>query len=300
MRNMFGKESDDKKFAVILKDILLPFFVYYFVYFLADIVLLSLTDMVENASTNAGGILADFFLRYEATVRGIAGGIAMLIGTVPLFASFKKETGIEKERIEKAERAGAQGQDGGHKSRGIVPVRVLLTLFLAVSASLAINILFIRMGILESSEAYTQTAENQYSVIFPIGIFLYGVVSPLAEEIAFRGIIYNRMKKYFRTPLAAIVLSALLFGIYHGNFVQAVYGFCMGALLAYVYEVFGRFFYAFLFHAAANAAVYTVTGNLKLYEWIVTPYAGLVFGGIAVVLLLVMGNWRKRKCIHNN
>ncbi|MDE5597487.1 MAG: CPBP family intramembrane metalloprotease, partial [Lachnospiraceae bacterium] len=117
----------------------------------------------------------------------------------------------------------------------------------------------------------------------------------LAEEVVFRCVIYNRMKKHMPV-IAAMILSALLFGIYHGNAVQALYGFCMGMLIVYTYERFGYFFYAFLFHAAANIAVYTITGNQRLYEMIIKPYVGIVLVCIAIVLLMFM----KRRSVYNH
>lgn len=279
MRNIFENEINNKKFAEMFREILLPFFLYFFVYFLADTLLTLLTIRVSDASVNNGGSLAAFLLKYDATVHGIIGGLAMLIGMLPLFSMFQREVTTDSRR------------GNGKRTGGAI----LITLVLAMASSLAVNILFISLHLTESSESYSQTADNQYSVIFPIGLFLYGVISPLAEEIVFRGIIYNRMKKYFRLPLFSIILSALLFGFYHGNSVQAAYGFVMGMMIAYIYEVFGNFFFAFLFHAAANVVVYTVTGSQALYEKIITPYGGVALFYISIVLLWVIRKWKKIK-----
>ena len=95
--------------------------------------------------------------------------------------------------------------------------------------------------------------------------------------------------------IVSMILSSFLFGMYHGNMVQALYGFCMGMLIAYTYEKFGNFFYAFLFHAAANIAVYSITGNQRLYEMIIKPYAGIILAGIAIVLLVFMDYYKKKQ-----
>ena len=257
---------------------MIPFVIYYVVYFLA---LIGLTSLVITILQGAGESWQGLLLEQEATVNAVIGGFAMVIGIVPLVPMFRKE--ISHEGDEKADGKGGAG------------AKVLLTITLALTVSVAVNILFILFHLTESSEAYTQTAEHQYSVIFPFGLFLYGIISPLAEEVVFRGIIYNRMKKHMPV-IVSIILSALLFGIYHGNTVQALYGFCMGILIAYTYEMFGGFVYAFLFHAAANVAVYTITGNQCLYEMIIQPYVGIVLAGIAIVLLLFI----RRNRINNN
>ena len=212
----------------------------------------------------------------------------MAIGIVPLIPMFRQEIcheGYHGKQQNFDEKANGKGGAG---------VKIFLTMALAVTASVAVNILFILIHLTENSEAYAQTAEHQYSVIFPFGLFLYGIVSPLAEEVVFRGIIYNRMKKHMPV-IVSLILSSLLFGIYHGNTVQALYGFCMGILIAYTYEMFGGFVYAFLFHAAANIAVYTITGNQRLYEMIIKPYVGIFLAVIAIVLVVFMNCYKKKQ-----
>ena len=228
-------------------------------------------------------------------MNAVIGGFAMVIGIVPLIPMFRQEIshegchGRQHGYGEKADEKGGAGT--GMLTGG---AKVLLTIVLAAAVSVAVNILFILFHLTESSEAYTQTAEHQYSVIFPFGLFLYGIISPLAEEVVFRGIIYNRMKKHMPV-IVSMIFSSFLFGIYHGNMVQTLYGFCMGMLIAYTYEKFDNFFYAFLFHAAANIAVYTITGNQRLYEMIIKPYVGIILAGISIVLLVFIDYYKKKQ-----
>ncbi len=97
------------------------------------------------------------------------------------------------------------------------------------------------------------------------GLFLYGILSPLVEEAVFRGLIYNRMKRCFNYPIA-LILSSLLFGCYHGNLVQAVYGTLLGIIIAYTYELYESFAAPVLFHTVANVSVYVLTYNNNLSQ----------------------------------
>lgn len=134
-----------------------------------------------------------------------------------------------------------------------------LSLFLlAVSGSLGINILFSLLHITENSSAYQQTAKMQYQIPFLSGILLYGLISPLAEELFFRRGIYCFLKKHMKIP-AAMILSSLLFGLYHGNVVQAFYAALLGMLIVSCYEECGRFFVPFFIHSIANITVFSVT-----------------------------------------
>ena len=82
-------------------------------------------------------------------------------------------------------------------------------------------------------------------------IALAGILIPAAEELVFRGMIYGALRPRFSFP-AAMIVSASIFGLYHGSVVQGVYGICMGLVLAESYEHRGGFWAAVTVHAAAN------------------------------------------------
>lgn len=261
--------------------ILKPFILYYAIYL---ITLVTMTYLVSLVVQHAGGELEALFMAQQATVNAILGGFAMLAGILPLFSDFRREIYYNNKCNYVTEK---KKEDERRQPFYYKFYKCFLTITLAFASSIAINTLFIAFHLTESSESYSQVAAHQYGVFFPIGLFLYGIVSPIAEEIVFRGILYNRMKKALPVT-GALMLSALLFGLYHGNVVQALYGFLMGMLIAYVYEKCGSFGYAFLFHAIANAAVYIITGNQVLYECFITLPGGVVCGGVSVVLLFIL------------
>lgn len=79
------------------------------------------------------------------------------------------------------------------------------------------------------------------------------VVVPAAEELIFRGLVYNRMKQKLSVG-AAVFFSALLFSVYHGNPIQMIFAFPMALMLAAAYE-YGRWLgFPILFHMGANLA----------------------------------------------
>ncbi|MCM1155752.1 MAG: CPBP family intramembrane metalloprotease [Ruminococcus flavefaciens] len=261
---MKGK-NNYSNYIDILKDIFVPVILFYFVY---TFVLLGLPSIVmklfEKILQVTENDLYVWIASGEEMFRAVLNGLSMLVGILPLIPGFGKE-------IKKHESSWP-----GKSYKG-----VLLTIILAAASSITINILFIKLHILEMSESYQQVSEHQYSVAFGIGLFLYGCISPLAEEVLFRGIIYNRLKKYFSIKVS-ILVSALFFGVYHANLVQGIYGFLMGMLIACVYERFSSFVYAFLFHAVANAVVYTVMNYELLYHVLITPYAGVILAVVSV------------------
>ena len=64
-------------------------------------------------------------------------------------------------------------------------------------------------------------------------MFLYAsVLAPLAEELLFRGFVLRTLRPYGKR--FAILGSAFLFGLFHGNLLQTPYAFLMGLVLGYV------------------------------------------------------------------
>lgn len=76
------------------------------------------------------------------------------------------------------------------------------------------------------------------------------IVAPIMEELIFRKLIIDRTIKYGES--VSVILSALLFGLYHGNVFQLFYAFFLGAIFAFVYVKTGNIKYCILFHAIIN------------------------------------------------
>ncbi len=263
--------SKDKNISAFRKtwDILSPAVYYYVVYNIAFILLAFIVNLILDTSVGARLQSLD---GYEAVMKALLNSLAMLFGTLPLIPLLKGQLYRNKYL------------DAGPKAK---PAAYLITIVIAFASSVGLNILLILTGFVGKSESYKQVAERQYGVAFGIGLFIYGVISPIVEEIVFRGLIYNRMKKYYPIWLSVIV-SALLFGAWHGNLVQAIYGSCMGVLLAYTYEKFKDFKVPCVFHAIANISVYTITYNSGLYQAIVRSYNAVVLIVISVVMIVLI------------
>ena len=123
--------------------------------------------------------------------------------------------------------------------------------------SYGMNYLFTITGFTSQSAVYQVTVQKQYDVAFAVGLLLYGVISPFVEELVFRGFLYGRMRVYM-PKIGAVLVSALLFGIYHGNMVQGIYGFLMGILFTLVYDRYKNFYLSVIMHVIVNLVGYFV------------------------------------------
>lgn len=94
----------------------------------------------------------------------------------------------------------------------------------------------------------------------PVGIALYAVsvavVPALVEEFAFRGVILSRLQPYGNG--FAVVASALLFGFYHGNFVQLPFAFLCGLIFGFIMVRTRNLFLPILVHALNNGLSVTL------------------------------------------
>ena len=112
----------------------------------------------------------------------------------------------------------------------------------------------------------------------PWGYLVGEVLIPIAEEMVFRGAILRTLRKSFQqtTPWIPIALSALIFGLAHGNFAQFPHAFLMGLLLGWMYVRTNSIIPGVVFHCINNSSVFILynvmpqTANLRLVE---------IFGG---------------------
>lgn len=287
---MNGKSSFRKTWEVLF-----PCLLYYLTY---NTVYLLLAFVHQETLRRGSGAYGQFVTDHAVNVAGVLGGLCMLVGILPLVPMLREEL---RRRQETAAAAGEIGKvvgaagrtegaanaaiglttlvNNGRKRRGSMTA---FTVFLAFSASLGLNALLTLTGFADSSRTYQEVADRQYGVAFALGLILYGVISPLAEEVVFRGVIYNRLRRLFH-PTIGIIASGVFFGAFHGNLVQGVYGACLGMLMAYLYERSGNFCTPVLFHAVANLAVYTTARMEGMQEILFSP------GGCAVLLAVSAG-----------
>lgn len=59
------------------------------------------------------------------------------------------------------------------------------------------------------------------------------ILAPINEECIMRGLILRNLQRFFSAPVV-IIMQAVMFGIFHGNWVQGLYVLPVGAALGYV------------------------------------------------------------------
>ena len=169
------------------------------------------------------------------------------------------------------------------------PVIWFSVIILAIATGQFLNDLINGLHLNDLFTGYSEVSEQAFSGQ-PVGlmILVVGIIGPICEELMFRGIVFHRLKDWVK-PQAAIVISALLFGIYHGNVVQFFYATCMGVMLAIIYDKTGTLWISIVAHIAAN--LWSLFGSSFWSSlWQQIP-AGMLFGVMIEILLCVIPSY---------
>lgn len=119
-------------------------------------------------------------------------------------------------------------------------------------------------------------------------MFLYiTLLGPISEELLFRGLILRTMEPYGKR--FAVLASALLFGMFHGNIIQTPYAILVGLVLGYV-TVEYSIVWAIILHVFNNFVLSDLLS--RLYQ-IVPGYVGdivswVILGGAAAATVVLL------------
>lgn len=119
------------------------------------------------------------------------------------------------------------------------------------------------------------------SVVMMIYVIFAG---PVSEEIIFRGAMLKRLDHVYDF-LAADIIQAALFGIYHMNLVQGIYSFLLGIILGAVWKNTGTVLMTIITHILFNTCSFTLSGIESEIQ-----KAGIhMSSGVFLTLVFVLG-----------
>ena len=118
-----------------------------------------------------------------------------------------------------------------------------------------------------------------------LNLALISIIGPVFEEIFFRKLLIDRTIKYGAG--VSILLSALLFGLFHGNINQFFYAFFLGGFFAYVYIKTENIKYTILLHIIINlmgsvVSLFVVSSVENITSGLMQP------SDIAIIIIYLM------------
>ncbi len=112
---------------------------------------------------------------------------------------------------------------------------------------------------------------------------MVAVVPPLTEELAVRGVIMQPLRRY--GDRFAIVASAALFAVLHGNLIQAPFAFIVGIGIGYAVCITGSLWTGVLIHFVNNA--YSVVTQFMISDITDAERLNLVYNVMMIVLYFI-------------
>lgn len=146
-------------------------------------------------------------------------------------------------------------------------------------------------GLENTSGIVTEAKTPKEQIIYFICI---AIIPAITEEIAFRGVVLNFLRPY--GDGFAVLISAILFGLVHGNFVQIPFAFIVGLVCAVLVVKTNSIIPSILLHLLNNGtsvildciSEYTSQGIYQLVSTIIVLTLTAI-GFIAIILLCKKG-----------
>lgn len=130
---------------------------------------------------------------------------------------------------------------------------------------------------------------DMMSVLTPSMVIYTCLLGPFMEELLFRGVLLSRARKF--GDRTAVLFTAVLFGLMHGNLNQFLYAAAIGIVFGYVAVYTGRIRYTVMLHMMVNTySVILLAGEeLLLSTGLVIPLVGYGLMILLSVVLLICG-----------
>lgn len=125
---------------------------------------------------------------------------------------------------------------------------------IGVSLSIILNMLIFKITI----------PNPEYTVPLPILILSSSIIGPIYEEILFRYIYLQKLKK-FNTPTIAIIINTLVFALIHINPIKIFYALILGLILNISYHQKKNILIPIIIHISTNLiALFLTNYNFSL------------------------------------
>lgn len=236
-------------------DVLYPFGMYYVVTFVVNLLARGIIMIWFHTmyGTNAGGG-ASYLEAFSMIISGIS-SVALIgvAGWIYRRECKRRNYGISAPGKKKNRRFGVSGYIAG--------------IILMICASQLVNDLITYSKLDQLFPYYSTEISQEIYAKQSLWVMIIAVVilAPIAEELIFRGLIFKRMNDYM-SAVWAILLSSVLFGVFHENMVQFVYASILGLLFGLLMHTSGSVKMAIAGHMAANA--WSVLGPRVIYQLI--------------------------------
>lgn len=181
-----------------------------------------------------------------------------------------------------------------------------IVVILIIAAGICLQVL--STGILNIiDKCHPELLENYHDLISrsfsmsngSVRVFTVMFMAPIAEELVFRGISLGAAKSalmWGKSDILAVILSALLFGLAHGNTVQFCYAFPVGIILAIITVWSSSLILSMLLHITINVSSYMIDYiPATHFDISVISISAIIAAGCIVCIYLIISRSRDQQ-----
>ena len=174
------------------------------------------------------------------------------------------------------------------KFRSVFPIHkpklteVMGTILIYLGASQAISVVtMIEMYI--APEMVTETSIGLSSMFTSssmiVAIIVVGIAPAICEEAVFRGVFFNSIWNQTHGKWIPILVTAAVFGLFHGSIIRFFPTFLLGIVLGYLVYETNNMFYNVMFHAINNIIPVLVLYGMKFLMQFLMQLVAIALGG---------------------
>lgn len=106
-------------------------------------------------------------------------------------------------------------------------------ILMAISITMfSCSVVYLTASKFESYDKVSESLSSAHGSI--LAMVSVVILIPMFEEILFRGLIFNELRKNINIYVA-IIIQAIIFAVFHGNLLQGIYTFILGVILSLLY-----------------------------------------------------------------
>lgn len=135
-------------------------------------------------------------------------------------------------------------------SAGQMAVAFLMSYAMLYVSNLLGNFITVLIGLIKGSGVGNVLVDAVFGTNPWVVFFLMVLCAPVFEEFIFRKLLIDRAVAYGED--VAVVLSGVMFGLFHGNLNQFAYAFLLGIFFGFIYVKTGKIRYTVILHMVIN------------------------------------------------
>ena len=162
-----------------------------------------------------------------------------------------------------------------------------MTIFMSILFFMAVKIgSSIPLEFIPGYEKIMQGYLDQFGGLGLPVMIIASLITPVVEEVYFRGMIQRGLNNEYNKPYMAIIISSVLFGLIHMIPLQIVAAAFMGMALGWIYYKTKSLWFVIIIHAVNNALAF---GAMQMMDMEEASSTRADIGNDAIVIGILIG-----------